>query len=145
MRTSSKLLISCLVLAVLVAGVYADQTSDSLMQKASDLMKSKNYTGALEAFNQSIQLNPDDAGAWNGKGYALNLLNRNSEAMDAINQSIKLDPNLTQAWNSKASLLMKTGHTKEALEALNKTIELDPKNKFATETLAKINSGKKSP
>ncbi len=63
-------------------------------------LNTKRYQEALLAFEQAIQLDPNDAVIYNGKGLALSNLNRYGEALAAYEQAIRLDPNITTPYNS---------------------------------------------
>jgi tetratricopeptide (TPR) repeat protein len=48
---------------------------DNDWSSAGDLLKQKgNYTGAIEAYNKALEIDPNYINAWDGKGWALNEL-----------------------------------------------------------------------
>ena len=58
------------------------------------------------AYDRAINLNRNDAAAWNNKGNALqDGLKRYSEALAAYEQALALDPKDTNAWNGKGNAL----------------------------------------
>lgn len=59
----------------------------------------------LEAYNKSIEFNPRDSGAWQGKGYVLSVLGRYEEAIRAIKKAIEIDPTDKNAIWQRDSLI----------------------------------------
>ena len=81
--------------------------------------KAGNPQKALDAFEQALDLDSEDARAWNGKGNALLLLNRYGEALNAFERSLDLNPEFSPAWNGKGSALRNLNRSEEALDAFN--------------------------
>jgi tetratricopeptide (TPR) repeat protein len=69
---------------------------------------------AIEAFDETIKLDPKNVTAWNNKGKAFNRLNRNDEAIKAYDEAIRLNPKDAYVWNNKGSALDFLGRTAEA-------------------------------
>src|SRR5260221_4046665 len=92
----------------------------------STYLTAKRYREALTAFEQAIQLDPNDAVIYNGKGLALSNLDRHGEALAAFEQAIRLDSNFTNAYANKGMSLYKLKRYQEALAAFEQTIRLNP-------------------
>jgi tetratricopeptide (TPR) repeat protein len=56
---------------------------------------------ALDAYEKAIEITPDSALAWQGKGIALLLLERYEEALTALTRAIELDPVNELVWHYK--------------------------------------------
>src|SRR6266567_608147 len=91
-------------------------------------LNTKRYQEALLAFEQAIQLDPNDAVICNGKGLALSKLNRYREALTAYEQSIRLNPNNADTYLNKGDALDELERYEEALVAYKRAIRLDPNN-----------------
>src|SRR6266566_1332994 len=91
-------------------------------------LNTKRYQEALLAFEQAIQLDPNDAVICNGKGLALSKLNRYREALTAYEQSIRLNPNNADTYLNKGDALDELERYEEALAAYEQAIRLDPDN-----------------
>src|SRR6266566_3801344 len=91
-------------------------------------LNTKRYQEALLAFEQAIQLDPNDAVICNGKGLALSKLNRYREALTAYEQSIRLNPNNADTYLNKGDALDELERYEEALAAYKRAIRLDPNN-----------------
>src|SRR6266705_188048 len=91
-------------------------------------LNTKRYQEALLAFEQAIQLDPNDAVICNGKGLALSKLNRYREALTAYEQSIRLNPNNADTYLNKGDALDELERYEEALAAYKRAIRLNPNN-----------------
>ena len=91
-------------------------------------LNTKRYQEALLAFEQAIQLDPNDAVIYNGKGLALSKLNRYGEAIIAYEQAIRLNPNNADTYFNKGNVLDELERYEEALAAYKRAIRLDPNN-----------------
>ena len=106
---------------------FAKDVSKAWLLKGADLMRNHGrHADALQAFEKAIQLQPDDADAWIGKGQALFNLERWAEALPAYENAIQLKPHDAMAWAGKGVTLGQLGRHVEALQACEKTIELEP-------------------
>ena len=55
------------------------------------------YNEAIDAFNNAIAINPQDANAWNAKGNALTNLRKDDEAIKAYDNAISIDSQFASA------------------------------------------------
>lgn len=81
---------------------------------------------ALDAYERSIQLDPNDDFVYHCKGDVLYDLERYEEALAAYDQAIRLDPNYASAYKGKAGALYELKCYKDALAAYNRAIRLNP-------------------
>jgi tetratricopeptide (TPR) repeat protein len=102
----------------------------------------ENYDEAIKAYDEVIRLDPEDATAWNSKGYALakkgdDLKKMRDEANKAYyEETIRLcdkanekDPSYSMPLINKGYALIRLGgrvNCEEAIKVLDKAIELDP-------------------
>ena len=93
---------------------------------AGNYLKAKRYQEALAAFEQAIQLDPDNASLYNGKGLVLSELKRYQVALTAYERAIRLDPNYAEAYFNKGNVLDDLEQFEEALAAYEQAIRLDP-------------------
>ena len=92
------------------------------------LYNQQRYEEALEAYEQAIRLDPNNAKAYTGKGNVLYNLERYDEALEAYDQAIRLDPNDASAYIGKGGLLDDIQLYGDALEAYERAIRLDSNN-----------------
>jgi len=97
-------------------------------RESNSQLKEKEFKEMLEAFEKRIELDPENADAWYGKGTCLFNLRKYKEALEAFEKRIELDPENADAWYGKGTTLAMLEKYKEALEAFEKRIELGPEN-----------------
>lgn len=90
------------------------------------LLSENYYDEAILAYEKAIELSPEYAEAWNGKGIALKRLKEYELAIQAHEKAISLDPLYSRAWNNKGISLRKLNKFEEAIIAYEKAIELRP-------------------
>jgi tetratricopeptide (TPR) repeat protein len=89
------------------------------------------YEKALQAYEKTIELDPDYAGAWYNKGVSLVKLDRHKESLKAFEKVLELDPDNAGAWYNKGVSLVNLGRYKESLKALEKALKLSPESTVA--------------
>ena len=97
-----------------------------LVNKGNTFAGVGRYQEALNAFDNAIEIDPNNSEAWVGKGEALRIIGRNQESIDAFNKAIEIDPNNAFAWRSKGIVLTALGRNQEAITAIDRAMELDP-------------------
>ncbi|MBV9616825.1 MAG: tetratricopeptide repeat protein, partial [Ktedonobacteraceae bacterium] len=91
----------------------------------------KRYEEALDAYEQAILLNPENALAHSGKGNALYCLKRYEEALAAYNQAILFDTENALTYYNIGTTLYYLKRYDEAIAAYEWTIVLDSNDAFA--------------
>ena len=80
----------------------------------------------LGAADQSIQLKPDYAEAWNNRGNALHDLKRYEEAITDYDKALNLKPDHHQAWIDKGVTLHELKRFDDAITHYDKALSLKP-------------------
>ncbi|WP_419629865.1 tetratricopeptide repeat protein, partial [Thiolapillus sp.] len=104
----------------------------------SALGKQGNLDGAIEAFRQQLEINPDHEWAWNNLGAALGTQSNLDEAINAFRQQIKVNPNHEEAWYNLGGSLGKQGNLDGAIEAFRKLLEINPDHESAWNNLGAV-------
>jgi tetratricopeptide (TPR) repeat protein len=125
--------------AILCACVTAQEdTSGYWMNRAQELMDNESYEEALRAYDSAIELDPEDARVWMGKGDTQSRMGDYNEsqktyenALDLINESLETNPLDAEGWFVKGELLDRLYRYDEALESYNRSLEIDPTDKEA--------------
>jgi len=86
------------------------------------------YEGAIEAFKQVTELDPDNVQAFVSVGSAYMRMERLTEAANAFRRAQSLDPNDATAHVGLAQVHKLNGQPDAALEELARALELDPSN-----------------
>jgi len=134
---AARLAIVFAAFAMLCACVTAQEdTSGYWMNKAQELMDNESYEEALRAYDSAIELDPEDARIWMGKGDTQSRMGDYNEsqktyenALDLINESLEANPLDAEGWFVKGELLDRLYRYDEALESYNMSLEIDPTDK----------------
>ncbi|MDO9326427.1 MAG: tetratricopeptide repeat protein [Methanoregula sp.] len=113
-----------LALCTLPVLAYSPEAADQYAA-GNALMKNKNYTRAIDAYNEAITLEPDYYEAWNGKADGLNRAQRFTEALAASDKTLALNPDYVQGWINRGYILYNLGRTEDELKAYEKAISIN--------------------
>jgi tetratricopeptide (TPR) repeat protein len=127
--------VALLAIAMLCASSLAQEdTANDWYKKGQSLIATGfgyNIDEALEAFDNAIQIEPQNIDAWLGKAKSLAYLDKKNESLEAFrnilnltNETIKENPEDTSAWQSKGIALASLGREAEATDAFERSIEL---------------------
>ena len=131
-----------IALAVLcVSALAQENTVGSWIKEGQDLVANQSYEEAIQAYDNALQIDPENADAWQGRGFALNSMafykndsskrteaNKSLEkALDLYNKKIETDPKDASTWLNKSYALRWLNRPEEALSTVDKAIELNPK------------------
>ena len=86
------------------------------------------YEKAIECFTKAIDLEPNDAFAWKGKGMAFSDSGKYEEAVKCFDESTKLDPDDMDVWYRKGWTLHYLGKYEESIKCYDEAIDQDPTN-----------------
>ncbi|WFD26505.1 hypothetical protein MNAN1_001488 [Malassezia nana] len=107
-------------LAVLVLPVvHAEKSSGDWLREANAALTSFDYTGALEAFDHAIELNPDAYLSYFRRATAQQALGRTKAALDDLESTIQRSPTFSKAYLQQARIHLKEGDLDLALRALS--------------------------
>ena len=84
------------------------------------------YREAIEAYKQSIRINPDIEEAHYNLGVAYNDLGMNREAIEAFKQAIRINPAFAEAHTNLGVAYNDLGMYREASEAYKQAIKISP-------------------
>ncbi len=102
------------------------ETKEQWLEEALLLYNRKNFTEALVAYEHTIELDPDDAYAYVGKGLVLCNLEQYDTALTVFEHAIELDPDDTYAYIGKGQMLRMAGRSQESLDIYQQVILVDP-------------------
>jgi len=92
----------------------------------NDYTKKKEYDKAIEAYQKAIEINPNNAWAYNNMGLCFYHKKEYDKAIEAYQKAIELDPNYARAYNNMGLCFYHKKEYDKAIEAYQKAIELDP-------------------
>ena len=102
--------------------------------QGADLASQGNYSGALQATEKALSLQPNFSLAWTQEAGLLVVTGRDNEAVSAADKAIAGNPNISEAWANRADALNNLGRYQEALQSANQAIALDPTLKSAQDS-----------
>ena len=91
----------------------------------------KRWHEALNAYNKAIDLNPNDASAYNNRGLAYDNLDKDDQAIADYDKAIDLNPEYGDAFNNLAKTYGRRGYYKQAILFYDRVIRLNPKDAAA--------------
>ena len=106
----------------------------NVYNQGADLAANGNYSGALQATQKALSLQPNFSLAWTQEAGLLVVLGRDTEAVTAADKAIAGNPNISEAWANRADALNNLGRYQEALQSANQAITLDPTLKAAQDS-----------
>jgi tetratricopeptide (TPR) repeat protein len=98
------------------------QTADTLLDKGAALFSLGRYEEAIEYFDRAIELDPNNAKAWDNKGSALYGLGRYEKAFEHYVRALQISPNYASAWGNIGITLSSLGRYEEAIPYLDRSI-----------------------
>jgi tetratricopeptide (TPR) repeat protein len=81
------------------------------------------YDKALENFNKSVGLEPDNPRIWFARNVTLYNLKRYDESLESLNTTLAIDPDYGAAWFLKGDILRIAGRVNESEKCLAKAKE----------------------
>ena len=124
---------SLCICALAEDGIEEDDSAESWFEKGGELLMNGSTEEALAAYEWAVELDPEMAEAWVGRGYAksrLAFIGKDpagyNESLLSFERAIELNRSQSMAWNGKATLLSMMGRYEEAVEAHDASLEIDP-------------------
>ncbi|MEH2152249.1 tetratricopeptide repeat protein [Nostoc sp.] len=103
----------------------------ALYQAGVNKYDAGNYEGAIEDFNQVIELDPQNALAYNRRGDAYYRLGDYEQAQADSSQAILLNPQDANAYFDRGFAISELGKYKEAIADYTQAIKLNSENAYA--------------
>ena len=86
------------------------------------------YKEAIEYYDQSIKIDPQDPKAYNNRGVAKAALGNHTEAIQDYDQAIKINPQYAEIYFNRGNAKAALGNHKEAIQDFDKAIEINPQD-----------------
>ncbi|NLL10471.1 MAG: tetratricopeptide repeat protein, partial [Methanomicrobiales archaeon] len=123
MNNHALLMLTILFLLFSITAVQAE-TAEEWYNKGLALNGQQQYEDAIEAFDNAIQINPNNATYWSGKGISFMFLEKYEDALLALDSSIVINPDDSGIWSLKGTILSKLGKFTESKEAFDIAAQL---------------------
>ena len=102
------------------------QNAETYKHKAIEKYNKQNFRGAIEDYNQAIEINPNDADTYKKRGNARIALGDYQVAIEDYNQAIDINPNDAKAYKGRGLARSKLGEKQAAIEDYNRVIKINP-------------------
>lgn len=105
--------------------------SQSFYQQGKNKLHKRDYQGAINAFNQALAINHNDAEAHVNRGIVYDELGNIRQAIEDYNQAISLKPKLAEAYYNRGNAYNQLGDFKQAVKDYDQAISINPKYTYA--------------
>jgi tetratricopeptide (TPR) repeat protein len=116
----------------------ASNNAIALYRQGDTFYNLKSYDRALQAYEKALEIRPEYAEAWIGKGNVQKISGNSKAALNSYEKAIQIQPRNWQAWVGRAQVLDKLGKSQEAIDTFKGAIQIDKNAKEAWQGLAQI-------
>ena len=99
-------------------------------------MKKGEFDKAIEDCTEAIQIDPQNASAYNNRASAWNKKGEFDKAINDCTEAIRIDPEKAYAYKNRGNAWAKKGEFDKAIKDYNEAIRIDPKFAVAYDRLA---------
>jgi predicted O-linked N-acetylglucosamine transferase (SPINDLY family) len=102
------------------------QSAEELKKLGDQAIRANNLDQAVLYYQQSLDINPNQANAYNNQGIALYYLKRLDEALASYDRALALNPDHAEAYNNQGLALRDLKRPEQAISSFNRAIALKP-------------------
>lgn len=96
------------------------------MNRGFTLLRSRHFSAAAEAFTRAIEMDPDNAEAYNHRGVARAYMGKIDDAISDYTRALQIKPELVGALNNRGSAFYQKKLLNRAISDYSKAIEINP-------------------
>ena len=96
------------------------------MNRGFALLRSRQFSDAADAFTRAVEMDPDNAEAYNHRGVARAYEGKIDDAISDYSQALRVKPDLVGALNNRGSAYYQKGLLNQAISDYSKAIEINP-------------------
>jgi tetratricopeptide (TPR) repeat protein len=120
-RTSAIVAVTGLLLALSAGGSY-----DEIFEQGRAALRAREFAAAAGAFQQAVDLRPDEVDAWFRLGLARSANDEPDAAIEAYRMAAELDPAHAETRNNIGNVLFRRGDYEEALSWYERALSIRP-------------------
>jgi tetratricopeptide (TPR) repeat protein len=120
------IIILIFLLSMSLPCVVSAESSATLTMKGDELFNAGKYQEALDAYNESIALETNNARAWAGQGYAYNAISNFPAALVSLERATAISPNYGKATLEKGNALFGLNRYEDAIAAYQDAVKIYP-------------------
>ena len=106
-------------------------TAEEYFKKGYDAHYKGDFNGAIEDYTKAIEIDPNDAMAYNNRGNAKHELSDYHGAIEDYTKAIEIDTDFALAYNNRSVAKHELSDYQGAIEDWTKAIEIEPTNTMA--------------
>jgi Flp pilus assembly protein TadD len=110
------------LICLLIGPPVLAQTDQDLVIQGNQLLQKKNYSAAIEKFDQAIVLNRSNDAAFAGACNGYSHTSSSDRALLVCNKSLELNPEQPDLWNTYSSVQAGSGQYNESLDSADYAI-----------------------
>src|ERR1700753_1282949 len=88
------------------------------------LFKKRNFDKAIEAYGKGVELDPDNAGILNARGWAYTIVGKDDLAIADYNLALQKRPNFAIVYNNRGLVYLRRAALQSALDDFNAALRL---------------------
>ncbi|HEX8492435.1 MAG TPA: protein kinase [Pyrinomonadaceae bacterium] len=100
--------------------------AEDYFNRGYECYAAKDYDGAIQNYDEAIELNPQYADAYNNRGAVYNDKGNYDQTIKDYNKAIELNPQSAMTYNNRGNVYYNKGNYDQAIKDYNKAIELNP-------------------
>jgi tetratricopeptide (TPR) repeat protein len=112
--------------AITTDSYIAQTTAEDFVQQGVQKLETGDLKGAIEDFNQAIQIDPNSASAYSMRGQTYTLQGEFQQALNDFNQAIEINSNFAPAYNNRGFARLQMGNVEGAIADFTKAIDINP-------------------
>ncbi|OMJ86611.1 hypothetical protein SteCoe_11825 [Stentor coeruleus] len=113
--------------------------SDQQKQIGNDFIRNKNYTQALESYNNAININPQNSQAYFNRALVHLKIKLYTKAAEDCDKAIEINKNYVKAYIRRAKAYKELKYYHKSIEDLEKALSIEPGNEEICREINKIN------
>lgn len=102
--------------------------TEGLHNLGREFISLEQYEDALTAFNEALEINPNDPDIASDTGFVLVQLKRPNEALEMFEHVLMIAPNVHFVWISKGLVLHALKRDEEALASCDRALQIEPQS-----------------
>ena len=101
----------------------AKSRASAYWYRGDQLVKKRDYDGAITAFNTALAADPDNVVTLNSRGIAYSSKGDNEHALADFERCLQLRPKFASPYNNRGLIYLRTGDVKRALDDFNAAVQ----------------------
>ena len=125
------------IVLILTCAVFGNENADELFKQGNGLALEKNYEGAINYYDEALEIEPDNVKILLNKALALTFLGRYEKSSECFDKAIEISPDFADAWHWKGVSYVIQGQLEDGFVSIVTAFnEIDPEEENNSENLS---------